>query len=411
MDRFSTVIQSDPIAAGRQPKGSETSQAAPEPQTATQVAPKPSDAPEAKPEGKETPSSKEPPKPEVKTKASDLLKQLAAGEKKEPTESERVPPTPEQKKEYSMKELRLRAEKADLLEKELADVRKEIEVAKAAHASPDEIKILTEERDAIKAEKEGLKQKLAAYDVTQSGPYLKEVSEPMEAIWKDLNKASEEFKFDMVAFAKAIQIPEHRARLAAISKVLDNSEGDLDPMNRMDLVNAANEFLRREHYGRTLLADGVKTQEALKAEKTRRDSEEKDKFAKTASEQADNIFRQMFSEESLADMPFLAPKDEEGNPKPNKELLAQIRKSATTEKPPWRMALDSYSTELLPVVMEHAKGQEAKIAELEERVAKLSGAGPKAGGPITHEKNGAESKGSLMDEITKLQRGAGLPVG
>lgn len=409
MDRMGETLQADPLAASRGHKAPETPPAPPTPPVAPQTPEKRPDAPTGTETAKETPPVKPEVKAEPKVGASELLKQLASGEKKEPALAEK-PPTQEQKKEYSMKELRLQAEKSQTLEKELADARKELETARANHAPPEEIKTLTEERDAIRAERDDYKKRVAAVDITQSDPYIENVTKPMEALWKDLNKAAEDFKFDMRGLAVAIQIPDHRQRLAAISKVLDSAEGDLDPMNRNDLVNTANEFLRREFYGRQLLEDGVKTQEALKADKARKDSEEKETRTKSANEQADHIFRQMFSEASLADMPFLAPKDADGKPTPNKELLAQIRKSATTEKEPWRNALDSYSTELLPVVMDYAKGQDAKIAELEERVAKLSGAGPKPGGPIVHEEGG-EPKASMVDEITKLQRGQGLPVG
>jgi len=412
MDRLGQTMAQDPVARQNGTIPPQTPQAAPEPQKATPTPPKTSDAPEtvsvpktATPEVKETTTEEKP-----KAKASDLLKQLAAGEKKE-ADKPVTPPTPEQKKEYTMKELRLRAEKADALDKELADARKELEAAKAAHADPEQIKLLTEERDAIKAEREEYKKKLAALDVMQSDEYQTNVTKPMEAIWQDLSKSAEDFKFNIRDLASAIQIPDHRQRLAAISKVLDSTEGDLDPMNRYDLVNAANEFLRREAYGAQLLANSSKTQEALKADRQRKEAEEKEVRTQSAHQQAEQIFKQMFSEESLADMPFLAEKAEDGTLKPNKELLSQIRKAATFEKEPWRMALDSYSTELLPVVMEYAKEKDARIKELEDRVAALSGAGPKPGGVISHEGEGdPDSNLTLAERIEKTQRSQGMQL-
>lgn len=408
MDRMGATLQADPMAANWGVKAPETPPAASQPQTATQTPVKAPDAPTGTETAKETPPVKEAPAAEVKTKASDLLKQLASGEKK----ADAIPPTPEQKKEYSMKELRLRAEKADSLEKELADARKDIETAKAAGATPDEIKVLREERDAIKAERDAYEKKIAALDVMQSKEYIENVTKPMEEIWKDLNKSAEDFKFSMRDLSEAIQIPDHRQRLAAISKVLDSAEGDLDPLNRHDLVSAANEFLRRSFLGQKIAQDSTEAKKALDAEKTRKESEDKQTRSQTFKSHADDVFNQMFSEESLSDMPYLASKDEDGKLTPKKELLNEIKASAKDEEDaPYMRALKSYSLTLLPTVMEHAKAQEAKIAELEERVAKLSGAGPRPGGTITHEESGdPDSKLGFQERIEKQLKAEGRLV-
>lgn len=352
-------------------------------------------------------------KADAKLSPADNLKKIAAGA---PKDQPVTPPTQEQKKDFSMKELRLRAEKADTLEKELADVRKEIESAKALGATPDQLKVLTAERDSIKAERDEYKKKLSARDVMESDQYIESVSKPMGAIWAELRKDSQELKFPIQGLVDAMQIEDHRKRLSAISKALqeahtvdENGEKvPLDELNKGNIVANVQEFLRREYYGKQLLADAGKTSEALKADKARKDSEEKEKGTQTFNQHADDIFKQMFNEEQLSDMPFLAPKGEDGKPKVDKDLMDRIRKSATRDKEPWRLALDSYSTEILPLVMEHSKNQDAKIAELEARIGKLSGAGPRGGGELRPEDNGSpESKLSLEDQVKSIQKAQG----
>lgn len=395
-DRLNQTISADPGAA-RQPGFK-----APDPTPATPTLPEVPDAPTGSPDPKKAPVEGAP-VPEPKTSASDRLKKLALGEKEQP----KTPPTQEEKKEFTMKELRLRAERADVLEKELTDARKEIETAKAAGATPDQIKVLTDERDAIKAEREDYKKRLAAADVSQSDEYRDNVVKPMEAIWGELKKASEDYKFPINELGAALNITDHRQRLSAISKVLDSAEGDMDILNKNEIVNSVGEFLRREFYGRQLLADGSKAQEALKANKARLETEQKEKSTQTFNQQADDIFKQMFSEEQLEDMPFLAPKGDDGKPKADKAILDSIRKSATSTKEPWRLALDSYSTELLPKVMDYAKERDAKIVELEDRIAKMSGKVPGGNGAIVHEDSNPDSKLTLQERVEQQMKAQG----
>lgn len=414
-ERLGQTIHSDPNAA-RLP-GFKVESAPPTPE-------KTLNAPTGLETGKKDPPEVIPPikdekKVESKASASDLLKNLAKGEQK--VEDKTLPPTPEQKKEYTMKELRLRAEKADTLEKELATVREEIASAKALGATPDQLKALTEERDAIKAEREDYKKKLAAVDVMQSDNYIDNVTKPMEAIWKGLKKDSEEFKFSWEGLTTALNITDHRQRLSAIAKVLDNAvqkdseSGEmvpLDSLNKNDIVNAVTAFVERDYYGRQLLADADKTQGALKAEKEKKESLEKETRKQTFTSQADHVFKQMFSEEALADMPFLGTKDGDGKFTPDKTLLDSIRKAAADDSTdPWKHSLKSYALELLPVVMEYAKKNDTKITELEERIGKLSGAGPKGGGAITHEDGGnPDDKLSMAERLAKIQKSQGLNV-
>lgn len=367
----------------------------------------PSDASQTVLQAKEGASGKVEDKTVVETKptASELLKKLT----EVPKEGEKTPPTPEQKKEYTMKELRLRAEKADSLEKELSDVRKEIETAKTAGATPEQIKTLTEERDAIKAEREDYKKKLAAVDVMQSEPYIENVTKPMEAIWKDLNKASEEFKFPISELAAALNITDHRQRLSAISKVFDGATEDIDALNKQDLVEMTSEFMKREYYGRTLLADSGKAAEALKAEATRKSAEATESKKQAFTQQADHVFKQMFSEEMLEQMPFLAPKGEDGKPVLDKAVAAEIRAAAKDSgEEPYQHALKSYALELLPRALSHIEELGKENESLKDRIGKLSGAGPKPGGEIRHEEGAdPDNKLTLQERLEKLQKANG----
>lgn len=399
-ERLNQAITADPNAARLPGAG-----IAPPPPEAP-VAPKPADAPAGTEAGKKDPP--EPPAP--KAGAADMFKKLAQGEK--PEEKPATPPTPEQKREYTMKELRLRAEKADSLEKELADVRKEIETAKAAGATPEQIKALTADRDAVKAERDDFKKKLEAADVMQSELYIKNVTEPLEAIWTDLKKASGDFKFSWEQFSNALAMQDHRQRLTAISRVLDSAVQEnpeskemesLDALNKQDIVNAVSEFVKRESYGQQILANSGKASEALKAEQARKTAEEKERHGQTFRDQSDRVFKQLFSDENLAQMPFLAPKGEDGRPVMDKALAAEIRKAATDDSAdPWRHSLKSYALEVLPHALTHIEKQDAKIAEYEERIGKLSGAGPKPGGEIRLEDGSPDDKLTFEERIAKL---------
>ena len=390
-DRLNQTIAADPGAA--RPPGSGFK--APDPVPATPTLPVTQDAPTVNGEPK-----KDPPEgtvtPEAKTSASDRLKKLAAGEQKEDV---KLQLTQEEKKAQTVAQMRKRADEADVLEKQLADLRKEIETAKAAGATTEQLKVLTEERDALKTEREDYKKRLAAADVSQSDEYRDNVVKPMESIWGELKKAAEDYKFPINELGAALNIQDHRQRLAAISKVLDSAEGDMDILNKNEIVNSVSEFLRREFYGRQLLADGSKTQEALKADKARKETEQKEKFTQTFNSQADDIFKQMFSEENLKGMPFV-----------KKEDLESIRKSATASKEPWKLALDSYSTEVLSKSLEYSEGLEKENSELKDRIAKMSGKVPGGNGQIIHEEANPDSKLTLQERIEQTMKAQGRAV-
>lgn len=408
MDRLGSTISADPMAAKGPNSGAPPTPTPPPAAKPAQDAPTGTETP-AKPESEV--------KPETTTKpnAAEALKKLREGGKA-PEAKPETPLTPEQKKEYTVKQLRERAEKADALEKELADVRKEIETAKAAGATPDQIKVLTEERDAIKKERDDYKDRVARLDITQSEPYVENVTKPMQAIWKELTDASKKYNFPLTELSSAVQIEDGDARLEALEGLLkgaysgvdeDGNKKPIGDLKKLEIVQAVNQFLTREYYGRQLLADSGKTNEALKADKLRRENEEKEKSTQTFNSHADEVFKQMFSDEMLEDMPWLAPKNEDGKPVPDKALMSAIRKSASSTKEPFRMALDSYSSEILPLVMEDNRKKDSEIAELKDRIGKLSGAGPKPGTPKPEE-GLPDDKLSLKERVEKLQKSQGL---
>ncbi len=394
-ERLGQTIQTDPNAARLPGFGA--------PKEPEKVIP-----PEPKQEVKVDPPAPKDPVLEKKPGASEMLKQLAAGEKKEPADKTVPPPTAEQKKEYTMKELRLRAERADALEKEVAEHKAKISEfeTKYKDIDPETIKKTMEEKDKTLAERED---KIAALNLMESTKFKKAVSEPLETYKSDIKARSEKFKFSWRDFENVLlTVSDPDEQLAQIDKILDEAETPLTTSQRANIVARVQDINATSFYGAGLLRDAGKAQESLKAEEARKANEEKESKSQSFKSQSDTVFNQMFSEEMLADMPFLAPKGEDGKPVADKTLLDGIRKAAVADKAPWRLALDSYSAEVLPLVMDYAKERDAKIAELEDRIGKLSGAGPKGGGEIRHEESGGQDAGlSLQEKVEKVMKAQG----
>lgn len=346
--------------------------AAPEAKVAESVV-KPEDAAAAK--AKEAP---------VEKSASDMLAGLKTDPRKpeakgESKPEEKVDPSKlskEEKEQFTFKELRRKADEGEAHKKELDALK--------AKLNGTDIEAVLKERDDAKKTADERQKRLDALDVQESTWFRDNVAAPNSAIFKEIQDTSKEFNVDFEALARAIEIDKTPERNAAIGKILsagrNASDEPIDPVTLASTARKIDEYLTRYEAGQKVIANASKAKEAMAAEEAARQKEQQGQAASEYERVAGIIFDKLTDGANLAMLPFLAVPDKNdaaGNPVLDMDKARKIREAAVLgEDAPEDRVLNQYSRALLPEALEQIKALRKQLAEKEDYIGKLAGAGP-----------------------------------
>lgn len=308
--------------------------------------------------------------------------------------------TKEQKEAHTYKTLREKADKYEATQKELEELK--------GRLNGTDLDALKKELEDIKKVADERQNKLAAVDITQSDKYKREVFQPLGKIFKELQENSKEFGFSWKDFVDAVEKPTHLEREQALSAVILGAEKEVNPFTQLSILSGVNEYLQRQEFGELLIKNASAVQEAMKIEDAEKAEAGKKHSESEFNRVAGIVFDHVINPDLADDIPFLFTdrKDSDGNLIIDPAKSKQIRDSASYgESPAHIRALQSYSTELLPMVISDNKTLRKEKAELEERISQLSNAGPKidGGAPVQETKDEGD-KLTLEQRIAKIQR-------
>lgn len=360
------------------------------------------------------------PKPAPETKAAPVEQEKPAdpfsvleklkldGVEEGAVKQEETSPPPPGSSEKAIKTWKQNEEARLGLQRDLEAARKELAEAKAV-GTPQEIAAAKAELDDLRKQKEELSNKLAAVDVRESAEYRREVSEPIERIFTELQATAKEFNIPWKSLVDALEAGDRSTRNATLSKVLGEAykvnPGDaddqipMDDITKAEVVSAINEFVHRDAHGRKLETEAGAVKEALKAKEAKEQTEKKQQTEAQFKKTADLVFDRM--KEAIPQL------------KDDPDFAKQVREAVSLkDDPPHVRAMkDIFMASAERVLKDHSeqhKKDAGTIASLEARIAQLTGASPEAkiGEAEKDEATRAlEDKRPLGERLADLRRG------
>ncbi len=377
----------------------------------------PETPPEVKPEpGKEAAPVVPETKPEVKpADPTDPLERLskkkvpepAKKPEEKPTEGAKVPEKPvdadaEAKKQYKWGELRKAAEED--LPAAIADRDKAIAERDRIAKENADLKAVAAERDDLKKESEELRTRLYVHDVREL-PQYKENREVIDFSMEAMKKAAEIHKFPVTALHDALAIVDPTERASKVDEVFDSASNPIGSTSRARLAGMVEDVSGRRAYENYLETNQKAALEAHKMHEAKRSHQEESKAEESYKLAADEAFEKL-----KAGIPLLA----------DEALAKRVRDVPRISKQsPALQAAAAFALNLLPDLLDrheeeiagykaHSAEKDEKIKELEEVVAKYSGAGngvKPSGGEVKTE----VKAGNFMEELEAAQK-AGIPI-
>ncbi len=293
--------------------------------------------------------------------ASDVLARLRKGEiTEEPVaKGPNAPPTDPNSREFqTWKELR---SAFDEKAKEAAEFKRQLEETSG--------KIPKDYDEVVKA-RDTYQQQLAARDLTQRPEFIREVQQPLNALFGQVRKTAEAAKVDYRALVQALDAPDDLARDNAIHALFRDAETEVSPATIARVVIQAGEIAALRNHGDELLKSAPEVMSALKAEEEKA-SETKRAQAKEEHQRAGNVALQWLEGEGILGTKELKDAAREG-----------LNQQWEAMKPvPRAYALIAAS--VLDGVVAEGKAKDAKLTEIQKenaslklQLGKLGAAGP-----------------------------------
>lgn len=307
--------------------------------------------PESKTPAEPTPKTEEPAKTTTAEKSADEL--IAEAEKG--LEEGKSPRAPHWK---------VLKDKAAQYEKEVAELRKQLEAKGATPAEDPEKPLLKKELEDLKKQHEEYEREIKAVRVESSKEFREAVIIPGQQIRDAATALAERNALAVDDIRKAFANPDVKARNEALSGLAAN----LNEVERIELYSLARDFMTVSMKRNQLLANSESAYQELEARRVEAEQQAKSKTLESWKSAAPNVWERMVQK-----APML--KDIEGAD----AILNTVSSLDPANIPVAEQAYNSVSGRLLPSLIKSLKAQQLKVAELETALKGYQTSTPSAG--------------------------------
>ncbi len=307
--------------------------------------------PETKKVEEPTPKTEEPVKTTATEKSADDL--IAEAEKG--LEEGKSPRAPHWK---------VLKEKASQYEKEVAELKKQLEDKSKTPAEDPEKPLLKKELEDLKKQHEEYEREIKAVRVESSQEFREAVIIPGQQIRAAATELAERNGLTVDDIGKAFANPDVKARNAALSELATN----LNEVERMELYTLARDYLAVSNKRSQLLANSESAFQELETRRAEQEQAAKAKTLETWKSATPNVWERM-----VAKAPLL--KDIEGAD----AVLNAVSSLDPATIPVAEQAYNSVSGRILPALIKSLKAQQIKVSELETALKSYQAATPSAG--------------------------------
>lgn len=307
--------------------------------------------PESKTPAEPAPKTEEPAKTAATEKSADDL--IAEAEKG--LEEGKSPRAPHWK---------VLKDKAAQYEKEVAELRKQLEAKGSTPAEDPEKPLLKKELEELKKQHEEYEREIKAVRVESSKEFREAVIVPGQQIRDAATALAERNDLAVDDIRRAFANPDVKARNEALSSLASN----LNEVERMELYTLARDFVTVSNKRSQLLANSESAYQELEARRVEAEQQAKSKTLESWKSAAPNVWERMVQK-----APML--KDIEGAD----AILNTVSSIDPANIPVAEQAYNSVSGRLLPPLIKSLKAQQLKVAELETALKGYQTSTPAAG--------------------------------
>lgn len=277
---------------------------------------------------------------------------------------EDLPPTASAKTKADWKSLKAVKKQ---IEQERDELRKELETLKSqpqTAANDEEIARVRQELEQYKTQVAEYDQRMALVDVKQSREYQENIAKPLANAESIIQAFATKYELSIPDIAKAAMQPNILERNALLAEMVVGMN-DFDKFEFKKVVDEAQQLFTRAQ----MVEQNAKASREYAEEQWRKQQEEQAAQQKQAFDSAADKVWQGIAKR----MPFISE-----DAATAEKLARDARDSDLASATPEIQAYARYASVLLPTVLERFEQQQAKIKELEEAIAKRSGATPRA---------------------------------
>jgi hypothetical protein len=255
-------------------------------------------------------------------------------------------------------------DKAAQYEKEVAELRKQLEAKGLTPAEDPEKPLLKKELEELKKQHEEYEREIKAVRVESSKEFLEAVIVPGQQIRDAATALAERNDLAVDDIRRAFANPDVKARNEALSSLASN----LNEVERMELYTLARDFVTVSNKRSQLLANSESAYQELEARRVEAEQQAKSKTLESWKSAAPNVWERMVQK-----APML--KDIEGAD----AILNTVSSIDPANIPVAEQAYNSVSGRLLPPLIKSLKAQQLKVAELETALKGYQTSTPAAG--------------------------------
>lgn len=255
-------------------------------------------------------------------------------------------------------------DKAAQYEKEVAELRKQLEAKGLTPAEDPEKPLLKKELEELKKQHEEYEREIKAVRVESSKEFREAVIVPGQQIRDAATALAERNDLAVDDIRRAFANPDVKARNEALSSLASN----LNEVERMELYTLARDFVTVSNKRSQLLANSESAYQELEARRVEAEQQAKSKTLESWKSAAPNVWERMVQK-----APML--KDIEGAD----AILNTVSSIDPANIPVAEQAYNSVSGRLLPPLIKSLKAQQLKVAELETALKGYQTSTPAAG--------------------------------
>jgi hypothetical protein len=255
-------------------------------------------------------------------------------------------------------------DKAAQYEKEVAELRKQLEAKGLTPAEDPEKPLLKKELEELKKQHEEYEREIKAVRVESSKEFREAVIVPGQQIRDAATALAERNALAVDDIRRAFANPDVKARNEELSSLASN----LNEVERMELYTLARAFVTVSNKRSQLLANSESAYQELEARRVEAEQQAKSKTLESWKSAAPNVWERMVQK-----APML--KDIEGAD----AILNTVSSIDPANIPVAEQAYNSVSGRLLPPLIKSLKAQQLKVAELETALKGYQTSTPAAG--------------------------------
>ena len=255
-------------------------------------------------------------------------------------------------------------DKAAQYEKEVAELRKQLEAKGAIPAEDPEKPLLKKELEDLKKQHEEYEREIKAVRVESSKEFREAVIIPGQQIRDAATALAERNALAVDDIRKAFANPDVKARNEALSGLAAN----LNEVERIELYSLARDFMTVSMKRNQLLANSESAYQELEARRAEAEQQAKSKTLESWKSAAPNVWERMVQK-----APML--KDIEGAD----AILNTVSSLDPANIPVAEQAYNSVSGRILPSLIKSLKAQQLKVTELETALKGYQTSTPSAG--------------------------------